>query len=184
MAASSIRTRRLLLRRWREDDLAPFAGINADPEVARYVSGRPMSASETHAALTRIERHWAEWGFGLWAVEHVGDRRMIGFVGLSHHAWYPEDVEVGWRLERAYWGRGLATEGAAAVLAEAFGGLGLERVISIVHRDNLASRRVMEKNGLAIWREEVREREETGELLPIIVYAIDREAWRGRSAGR
>lgn len=182
MTAVSIRTRRLLLRRWRQDDLPAFTHINGDPDVTRYLTGRPMTPDETRDLLAHIERHWAARGFGLWAVEHLADRRMIGFVGLSHHRWYPEDVEVGWRLDRDYWNRGLATEGAAACLVQAFDQLGLDRVISIVHRDNLASRRVMEKNGLVLAWEEAREWAETGEPLPIMVYAIDRRSWQERSA--
>ncbi len=107
--SDGIRTARLVLRRWRSDDIAPFARINADPEVTRYLSGRPMSRQATADFVRRIRRHWDEWGYGLWAVEHLADRQLIGFIGLSHHRWYPDEVEVGWRLDSRYWGRGLAT---------------------------------------------------------------------------
>ena len=105
-----IQTERLLLRAWRDQDLAPFARINGDPEV----------------------------------------------------------------LDPAYCGRGLATEPAAAVLKEGFGLLGLSRVISIIHKDNIASRRVAEKIGLRLWREAEHPRPDTGQPLPICVYATSR----------
>ena len=113
-------------------------------------------------------------GYGWWAVEHRADRTFIGFVGLSHHRWYPDEVEIGWRLDPAYWRRGLATEAAAAVLNEGFGPLRLSRIISIIHRDNIASRRVAEKIGLRLWREAEHPHPDTGKTLPICVYATTR----------
>ncbi len=122
--------------------------LPADPEVTRYLSGRPMSRQATADFVRRIRRHWDEWGYGLWAVEHLTDRQLISFIGLSHHRWYPDEVEVGWRLDSRYWGRGLATEGAAAALRQGFAEIGLRRVISIIHGENVGSRRVAEKIGL------------------------------------
>jgi RimJ/RimL family protein N-acetyltransferase len=82
-------------------------------------------------------------------------------------------VEIGWRLDPAYWGRGLATEAADAVLRDGFERLGLGRIISIIHRDNTASRRVAEKIGLRLWREAEHAHPNTGEMLPICVYETD-----------
>ncbi len=176
--SDGIRTARLMLRRWRSDDIAPFARINADAEVARYLSGRPMSRRETADFVKRIRRHWDNWGYGLWAVEHLADGQLIGFIGLSHHRWYPDEVEVGWRLDSRYWSRGLATEGAAVALRHGFAKIGLSRVISIIHRDNVASRRVAEKIGLRLWKEETHPEPETERPLPIVVYAIERTDWQ------
>jgi RimJ/RimL family protein N-acetyltransferase len=174
-----MQTDRLLLRAWRAEDVPGYARMNADPEVTRYLGrgGRTLTLEETRTHVERIEHHWATWGYGLSAVEHLADGHMIGFVGLAHHRWYPDEVEIGWRLDRAYWGRGLATEGAAAVLRHAFEELGLDHVISIADRGNVASRRVMEKNGLRLRTEEIRADEETGEPEPIVVYAISGEEW-------
>jgi RimJ/RimL family protein N-acetyltransferase len=170
-----LRTDRLLLRRWRPEDRAPFARMNADPEVVRYLGHPPLTTEQSDGLVDRLERHWATWGYGQWAVEEPASGEFIGFVGLSHHNWYPDDVEVGWRLRRDSWGGGLATEGARAVVASATaaaadGGLGLQRLISVIHRDNVGSRRVAEKNGFTIWREETRPSPADGTELPIVVY--------------
>jgi RimJ/RimL family protein N-acetyltransferase len=174
----ALTTPRLLLRGWRPEDLEPFARINADQGVARFTNGRPLTPEESAEFVERIRAGWAERGYGLWAMEHLPDGAFVGFVGFSHHRWYPGDVEVGWRLDPLYWNRGLATEGAAAVLRHGFTKLGLARVISIIHRDNVGSRRVAEKNGLSIWKEAVHPKPETGIPLPIVVYEIDRPTWQ------
>lgn len=166
-----LRTERLVLRGWRPGDEAPFAALNADPEVARFVTGRPMTRDESEAFVDKIREHWAGRGYGLWAVEEGASSAFLGYVGLSHHRWYPDDVEIGWRLARSWWGRGLATEGAAAIRDFAFGTIGLDRLISIIHRDNLASRRVAEKIGLTVWKEAVHPKPNQGTPLPIVVYA-------------
>jgi RimJ/RimL family protein N-acetyltransferase len=111
----------------------------------------------------------------------VADRQLIGFIGLSHHRWYPDEVEVGWRLDSRYWGGGLATEGAAAALRHGFAEIGLGRVISIIHHDNVASRRVAEKIGLRLWKEVTHSDPETQRPLPIVVYAIERTDWEAES---
>ena len=178
---AELRTARLLLRSWRDEDQLPFAAINADPEVTRYLGGggRPLSNLETAAFLDRSRRHWEHWGYGLWAMELLEGGRFAGFVGPSHHRWYPAEVELGWRLDRTLWFRGIATEGGAAALEHAFTRLGLERLISIIHRDNLASRRVAEKIGFRPHEEESREG------LPVVVYRAERPVWeaaRGQAA--
>ena len=102
-----IRTERLLLRAWRESDLDPYARMCSDPEVMRYL---PREGSEEQVAS--FVRGWEERGLGIWAVEHGATG---AFVGLLHQENWPEGehkTEVGWRLERSFWGRGLATEGA------------------------------------------------------------------------
>ena len=175
-----LRTARLLLRTWRDEDQPRLAAINADPEVTRYLGGdgRPLTGLETATFLEGTRSHWEHWGYGLWAMELLDGRHFAGFVGPSHHRWYPAEVELGWRLERSLWSRGIATEGGATALEHAFTRLGLERLISIIHRDNLASRRVAEKIGFRPHKEESREG------LPIVVYRTDRPAWEaGRRAG-
>ena len=110
-----VRTERLLLRRWRPSDLAPFAALNADPRVMRYFPST-LSRAESDAFAERIEAHFAEHGFGLWAVEILDGAPFIGFVGLSvprFEAPFTPCVEVGWRLAAEYWGRGYAPEGGA-----------------------------------------------------------------------
>jgi RimJ/RimL family protein N-acetyltransferase len=142
-----LETDRLVLREWTADDAEPFAALNADPEVTRHLAG-PMTRAESDAAVERIRGHWDTYGYGLHAVELKADGRFVGFIGLAHHRALPDDVEIGWRLARDVWGRGLATEGALASRDAAFGVLGLARLVSLTTDENLASRRVMDKIGL------------------------------------
>jgi RimJ/RimL family protein N-acetyltransferase len=149
-----VETERLILRAWRAaGDLPALAALNADAEVMRWIApNRPLRADESAALLERIEAHWREHGYGLWAVEpRDGGAGCIGFAGLSIPSFLPEvlpTVEVGWRLDRAWWGRGLATEAARACVAHGFGTLGLRSVVSIIDARNERSLRVAEKLGM------------------------------------
>ena len=145
-----LRTERLLLRQWRQTDRPAFAAMNADPEVRRFFT-RTLTAEESDASADRIERHIAEHGFGFWAIEAPCVAPFIGFVGLAHvrfEAPFAPAVETGWRLARAHWNRGYATEAARAALAHGFGALGLREIVSFAVPGNVASRRVMEKIGM------------------------------------
>jgi RimJ/RimL family protein N-acetyltransferase len=145
-----VRTDRLLLRQWRESDLAPWAALSADPEVMRYFpSTHTREDSESLARL--FAAGIAERGWGLWAVEVVGGAPFIGFVGLNvpgFEAHFTPAVEVGWRLAREHWGHGYATEGARAAVAFGFDELGLEEIVSFTTEGNARSRRVMERLGM------------------------------------
>lgn len=148
----TLATPRMLLRPWRDEDLAPFAAINADPEVARYLPST-LGRSESDAMAARIRAGFEHHGFGLWAVERIDvpGRPFIGFIGLSvprFEAHFTPCVEIGWRLARSHWGAGLATEGARAVVAHAFSELHLDELVSFTAADNQPSRRVMEKLGM------------------------------------
>jgi RimJ/RimL family protein N-acetyltransferase len=147
---AQLRTERLLLRRWVAADRDPFAQLNADPRVMEFF---PSTYSREHsdAIVDRIEAHFAERGFGLWAVEIPCAVPFAGFVGLStprFDAHFTPCVEIGWRLALAYWGRGYATEGARAALAFGFQALNLDEIISFTVPRNIRSRRVMEKIGM------------------------------------
>jgi RimJ/RimL family protein N-acetyltransferase len=146
-------TERLLLRAWRPSDRPQFAALNADPEVVRYLTaGRPMTRAESDQLLDTIDAHWREHGFGLWcAAPREDPESCVGFVGLAIPSFLPSvlpAVEVGWRLARAAWGRGLATEGAGAALQHAFAALELRSVVSIIDPANARSVRVAEKLGM------------------------------------
>jgi RimJ/RimL family protein N-acetyltransferase len=145
-----LRTDRLLLRRWRHSDREPFARLNADPVVMRYFVA-PLTPAESGVLVDRIEAHWEKHGFGPWAVEIPGVAAFGGFVGLSmptFEAHFMPAVEIGWRLDRTYWGRGYATEAARAALADGFTRGGLKEVVSFTIPINLPSIRVMEKIGM------------------------------------
>jgi RimJ/RimL family protein N-acetyltransferase len=173
-----IETARLHLRTWREEDLAPYARLCADPEVMRYLSG-PMTREQSEQQASQFVRHWEERGFGLWAVEEKSSCAFIGFIGLLYHEDWSEGehrTEVGWRLDRPFWGRGLATEGAMASLHYGFEELGLDRIISIAVPENLGSRRVMEKLGMTL-RGETRFKGSD-----VVWYAVERQVWEARRA--
>lgn len=145
-----IRTDRLLLRGWREDDKAPYAALNADPEVMRHFPST-LTAQQSDEMVDMIAQRWEQNGFGLWAVERLDDGRFIGFVGLSSPSWSPEPVvEVGWRLAREHWGQGFAPEGARAALDFGFTHVSLpgDEIVSFTTEANDKSRRVMEKIGM------------------------------------
>ena len=139
-----IRTERLLLRQWREEDREPFAALNADPVVMEHFPST-MSREASDAFVDFNIRTIDERGWGLWAVDAHGT--FIGFVGLNEPNFMP-GVEIGWRLARDAWGHGYATEAAQAALAYARDELGLDEVISFTATTNLRSRKVMERIGM------------------------------------
>lgn len=146
---NGLRTPRLLLRSWRDEDLTAFAELNADPEVRRWFPGT-LTREQSDASAARLQAHIAEHGFGFWAVEVPGIAPFIGFVGLQHVSFaasFTPAVEAGWRLARAHWDKGYATEAARAALGHGFGPLGLAEIVSFAVPGNLASRRVMERVG-------------------------------------
>jgi RimJ/RimL family protein N-acetyltransferase len=149
-----LETERLLLRHWRDGDRDPYAALNADPEVTEFLTpgGVTMSREESDAQVDRFLEHWDRWGYGLFAVEVKATGEFIGFEGLSHHRALRDDVEIGWRLARATWGKGYATEAATATRDWAFAELRLPRLISITLEENVRSWHIMEKLGMRFWR--------------------------------
>jgi ribosomal-protein-alanine N-acetyltransferase len=147
---TEIRTERLLLRQWRGEDLVPFAELNADAETMRFFPSQ-QSRAESDALAERARRQIEAEGWGLWAVEVAGGARFIGFVGLARPSFeehFTPAVEVGWRLARAHWGRGYATEAARAAVAFGFEELALDEIVSFTSPLNEPSWRVMERLGM------------------------------------
>ena len=145
-----LRTDRLLLRPWREDDLESFAALNADPAVMEHFA-RPLDRSESDAFVARIMAHFAREGFGFWAVEAPGAAPLVGFVGLARPAFeapFTPCVEIGWRLAREHWGKGYATEAARAALRYGFEQLSLDEIVAFTVPENVRSRAVMERIGM------------------------------------
>lgn len=129
---AELRTERLRLRGWLEEDLEPFVELNADPEVMRHYPA-PLDREQSNALAEQSGRSIAARGWGLWAVEVVDGAPFIGFVGLAvpgFDAPFMPAVEVGWRLARTFWGRGYATEAARAAVAYGFEELGLDEIVS------------------------------------------------------
>ena len=154
---TEIHTPRLLLRRWRDDDLAPMADINADPQVMRWIGdGAVLDLDGTAEAIERWEEEWDDEGFGLFAVELLASGELAGFAGLSVPEYLPDalpDIAISWRLGRQFWGQGYASEAAQAVLEFALQDRGLDRVIAIDRLGNEASENVMRKLGMDFERE-------------------------------
>lgn len=145
-----LHTERLVLRRWRESDLEPFAALNADPRVMEHLLAL-LSREESDAMVGRIEAAFEERGFGLWAVEVPGVAPLIGFVGLSvprFDAWFMPAVEVGWRLAAEHWGKGYAHEAAQEALRFGFDELGLDEIVSFTVPANTRSWGLMERLGM------------------------------------
>jgi RimJ/RimL family protein N-acetyltransferase len=164
-------TPRLRLRHWREDDLDAMAAINVDPEVMRWIGdGSAYDRPATAAELARFQRVWQQHGFGRYAVEDRESGDLAGFVGMAILDDVPEimpAVEIGWRFGRAFWGRGFATEAAAAVLESVEGRL--DRVVAVHLVGNDASARVMRKLGMRFDRETT----ENVYGRPVHIYVID-----------
>ncbi|MGC1884719.1 MAG: GNAT family N-acetyltransferase, partial [Stellaceae bacterium] len=146
----TLRTARLVLRQWCDDDPAAFAELSADSAVMQYlVPFADRAAMDAWVVAART--HWREHGFGPWVVELPGEPLMIGVVGLSNLRFAlpcAPAVEAAWRLARPYWGQGYAYEAARAAIDDGFDRLGLEEIVAFTVPANLASRRVMEKLGM------------------------------------
>ncbi len=145
-----IRTERLHLRHWRDDDIEPFAAMNADARVMAHFPSL-QSREKSAALVARWRARMGERGWGLWAAELRRTGEFIGFVGLEvPAATLPCSpcVEIGWRLAAAHWGQGYATEGAKAALGIGFETLGLDEIVSFTAVGNLRSRAVMERLGM------------------------------------
>ena len=146
----TLRTKRLLLRRWTDDDREAFAGISADPEVMRYRLA-PLTRHESDNLIDEIEASFDENGFGLWAVERLDDGRLLGFTGFGtsdFDAPFCPAVDIGWTLAREGWGHGYATEGAVAAMDFAFDELRLDEVVAHTTQMNTRSEAVMRRLGM------------------------------------
>jgi len=138
-----IRAERLTLRRWTDADRAPFAALNADPEVMEFFPST-LDRAASDAFVDRIEATFEAKGFGLWVVEVDRAGAFAGFVGLypaTFEAPFNPSVEIGWRLAKDHWGNGYATEAADAALDDGFERLRLDEIVS-------RSQRVMQRIGM------------------------------------
>lgn len=148
MSVSSIETSRLVLRPFTAEDAIPLHQILSVPGVLQYYpSSDPPDLERVERLIKNQLDHWAQHGYGWWAVETESKNTLIGWSGLQY---LPEtdEIEVGYLLSKSYWGNGLATESAKAGIDYGFNQLEIEEIIGIVHPENFASQRVLEKIGL------------------------------------
>lgn len=178
-----LRTERLALRGWRKEDLAPWAAMNADPEVRRYFPG-VLTREESDASVARFQADIDQREWGWWAVEVIATGEFIGFAGLDP---VEEDmpftgVEAGWRLRRSVWGHGYATEAASAAVAFGFDSLALPEILAVTTATNLRSRAVMRRIGMS--RDPAADFDDMtvppGPLRASVVYRIPRGMQRPR----
>jgi RimJ/RimL family protein N-acetyltransferase len=187
MSAPTLSTERLVLRAWRPADRAPFAALNADPEVMEHFPS-VLSRDESDALVERIEADFQRERFGLWATEVRATGEFIGFVGLDvpgFDAPFMPTVEVGWRLARPAWGYGYATEAATEALRHAFDDVGLDEVVSFTSVPNTRSQRVMQRLGLHHDEDFDHPRMPEGHRLRRhVLYRITRDEWTPPAARR
>jgi RimJ/RimL family protein N-acetyltransferase len=180
---SKLHTPRLVLRRWRAGDRHPFAQLNSDPIVVEHLAGA-LNREESDAFADRLDAGFDQHGYGIWAVELLGEARFIGYTGLSlpsFEAPFMPAVEVGWRLAHDYWGRGYATEAARAAVADGFSRAGLSEIVSFTVPANVRSTRVMERIGMTHDPADDFDhpRFPVGHRLSRhVLYRLKREAWR------
>jgi RimJ/RimL family protein N-acetyltransferase len=182
-----LHTPRLTLRPWRDDDVAAFAAMFADPAVMEFLM--PVTDKVAIEAIVgRVRAHFDQHGFGWWAAELRKTGAFVGFVGLSYipfEAHFTPAVEIGWRLAGAYWGQGYATEGARASLAAAFTRLGLAEIVAITVPANARSWRVMERIGMTHDPTDDFDHPRLAEGDPLrrhVLYRIGRAQWQQSSA--
>jgi len=172
----TIRTDRLLMRRWRESDRAPFAALNGDPETMAYFPST-LDRAASDAYVDRIESRFEELGYGLWALEVADTGAFIGMTGLNPMpAGVPGagGVEVGWRLARHAWHHGYATEAARAAVRVAFDDVGLTEIWSMTAVLNVPSQAVMRRLGMSEVARFDHPKVPPGPLQPHVTYRLAR----------
>jgi RimJ/RimL family protein N-acetyltransferase len=177
MSEIQLETERLLMRMWREDDFEAYAEICADPEVMRYLGGKPLSRLDAWRNMAMMVGHWHLRGYGHWVVEEKASGKFIGRIGFLNGEGWP-GFELGWTLARHAQRKGYATEGARRALEYAFTKMDRDHVISLINPPNAASIRVAERLG-----EKLEGRTELFET-EVLIYGIDRETWRAGQGNR
>jgi RimJ/RimL family protein N-acetyltransferase len=148
-------TTRLRLEPFTDDHVAGLNAVNGDPEVMRYISGRPETLEDTRAVVERVKRRWREIGYSWWAFVEADGGEVVGsgcVQNLRQDARAEPDLacplEIGWRLRRDRWGRGLASEAARAMAGFAFEALRANELYAVCNPANAASAQVMQRLGM------------------------------------
>lgn len=190
-AKDFLETERLILRQFTESDANNLFELDSDREVIRFVNlgiikgGDPIDTDYETIRNKTLPR-WLEYyqkyeGYGFWAAMEKSSNEFIGWFqfrpaldspfNVTSGLYDNNDIELGYRLRKAFWGKGYATEGARALVLKGFSELGTQRVISSALAENRASSRVMEKAGLKFWQKYIHP-----EIEPeVVVYALNKE---------
>lgn len=175
-------TERLVMRSWRDEDVAPFQAICSDPEVMATL-GPPLDMDATQALIERVKAREAEHGHSFWALERREDARLIGWCGVIRGDMGPvaDKVEIGWRLARDCWGAGFASEAARGAIAWSFANLPDDEILVITWQGNVRSRAVMERLGMQYCAD--LDFDHPGlaadnPLRPHVTYSLSRSAWK------
>jgi RimJ/RimL family protein N-acetyltransferase len=151
-----LETDRLLLRWFTSADVDNLVALDSDPEVMRFLNGgipTPRAVIEREILPRFLGWYERYDGFGYWAAIEKSTGEFLGWFAFHPpEDGDPEEVELGYRLRRAAWGKGYATEGARALIRKGFTELGVRRVVATTYQDNIGSRRVMEKAGMTLVR--------------------------------
>jgi RimJ/RimL family protein N-acetyltransferase len=167
---ATLETERLILRPFCEQDVDIMAQLFANPDFMRFSLG-PYTRERTRAVLQKFLSWERVSLLSQFAVVLRENNQVLGYCGFLHHPEVPNEIEIGYRIDPGHWNRGLITEAARAVRDHGFRDCQLSRVISLIHPDNVPSRRVAEKNGMHV------EKEITFRGFPTLVYAITRQQW-------
>ena len=172
-----IETPRLRLRQFTPNDVDDLYGIYRHPDLFKYMSNeKPLVWEETRAVINSITANWQQHNFGVWAVIHKKHQKLIGHCGLKFLE-NTSHIQIGYLLQKSYWGRGLGTEAALVVLNYGFEVVKLEKIVSIAKPENIASRRVMEKAGMKY------EKDAYYYNNDVVYYSISREVYQSNARG-
>lgn len=172
MPVKELLTDRLRLRDWRADDVEPLAAMNADSEVMHFMNRGPIPLDKSKVGAKKFITNGQEGPYGLWAIEELESGAFHGWVALIPLLFEGPEIETGYRLPKASWGQGIATEATKRILVHAFDELGLEEVVAIVRHGNTRSLRIMEKLGFG----GAGERDANG--TPHLYFRLAKSDWR------
>jgi ribosomal-protein-alanine N-acetyltransferase len=166
-------TERLRLEPFQDSHLDGLCAINGDPEIMRYITGRPQTRDETAESIARVKSRWEQFGFSWWSFFELASGRIVGNGCIQYIAGNPANpIEIGWRLKKDCWHQGLASEAARSMTAFAFDTIAINELVAVAEPENWASRRVMERLGMRFRGiEQWYDRD-------IAAYAIARSQWQ------
>ncbi len=176
-------TERLILRNWLHKDIEPFAKMNSDDDVMRFFE-KKISLEQTIQSVEKMKACHKKYGYTFWAVENKKDQKFIGCIGIfmseDYESPFTPGVEIGWRLDKPYWNKGYATEGAKKSLRIGFEDFKINEICAITVPTNLASRNVMEKLGMKRNPNEDFEHPKVSDNHPFkthVLYRLKKQDW-------